>query len=388
MRKKQILCAILAATVLVGNGATVHAESIQPQSSKDAATYQEVEPNDDRMDATVIPMNQQCMGILETGKGERDVDWYKVTKTENGYIQLKFDIDISKWHDRIGNGWDIYVYDSQFREIDKYRVVRNSFTGKALPYKKGDYYIKVTQNSYDVEVPYGITVAQVKSDSWEQEGNDTQTTANVINLNKQYSGYIEDDVAKDWYEINLKKDAVVKFSLARGNNLTVEQVQSIGTGWQMVVYRASSGSIVEEVKNITERKDCTVELKKGKYYIRVSANDVYYAWTPTDIPYKLKVSNADIPGKTKIQKATGSKKTVTIKWKRVAGASGYYVYRSNSKNGAYRRVATLKGAAKTTYKNQKLKSGKTYYYKVAAYRKANGVTAVAKQCTAKAVKAK
>lgn len=387
MRKKQILCAILAATVLVGNGATVHAESIQPQSSKDAATYQEVEPNDDSMDATVIPMNQQCMGVLKSGVGG-DVDWYKVSKTENGYMKIKLDMDVAKYHDKIAYGWDIYVYDSQFQLIDKYEGIEKNFVGGILPYRKGEYYIKVKGHIFKApeDVPYGLTVCQVKSDYWEQEGNNTQSTANAIKLNKQYAGYLESRDGKDWFQINLKKDAAAKFSLGRGSNLSVEQVQAIGNGWKMTIF-SSNGSVVGEISEITDKKSSTLELKKGKYYIRLEAQTSWWN-APTNVPYKLKVSNADIPDKTKIQKATGSKKTVTIKWKRVAGASGYYVYRSNSKNGAYRRVATLKGAAKTTYKNQKLKSGKTYYYKVAAYRKANGVTAVAKQCTAKAVKAK
>ncbi|MGN0527706.1 MAG: hypothetical protein ACI4IE_01130, partial [Eubacterium sp.] len=40
------------------------------------------------------------------------------------------------------------------------------------------------------------------------------------------------------------------------------------------------------------------------------------------------------------------------------------VYRATSKNGKYTKVATT---SKTSYTNSKLKSKKTYYYKVVAY---------------------
>lgn len=387
MRKKQLLCAVLTAAILVGNGATAKAANVQPQSSKDAATYQEVEPNNDSANATVIPVNQQCMGVLDCTTGH-DVDWYKVSKTENGYIQIKLDVDVAKYHEKIAYGWDIDVYDSQFNRIAEYDGIKSNFVGGVLPYRKGEYYIKVAEHIFwgPENVPYKITVSQVKSDVWEQESNDTQSMANAIKTNKEYTGYLEARDATDWFQIDVKKNSVAKFSLGRGKNLTVEQVQAIGNGWKMTIY-ASNGSQLGELTEVTDKKNCTLELKKGKYYIKLSAQTSYWN-APTDIPYNFKVSNADIPDKTKIQKVTGSKKAVTVKWKRVAGASGYYVYRSNSKNGAYRRVATLKGVTKTTFKNRKLKSGKTYYYKIAAYKKANGVTAVAKQCTAKSAKAK
>lgn len=65
-------------------------------------------------------------------------------------------------------------------------------------------------------------------------------------------------------------------------------------------------------------------------------------------------------------KALGSQ-TIQIRWKRVAGAEGYKIYRFQKKNGTYKRIATVKGADKTSYKNKKRVTGKTYYYKVRAY---------------------
>lgn len=75
------------------------------------------------------------------------------------------------------------------------------------------------------------------------------------------------------------------------------------------------------------------------------------------------------PTKVKKPKVTNSaKKTLKVTWKKVKGVSGYEVYRSTKKNGTYKLVKSLKGESKVSYTNKKLKKGKTYYYKVRAYK--------------------
>ena len=66
-------------------------------------------------------------------------------------------------------------------------------------------------------------------------------------------------------------------------------------------------------------------------------------------------------------KATAAESTVTLKWSKVAGASGYYVYQE--KDGVPKKVATLKGTSKTSKKFKNLKNNKTYTYTVCAYTK-------------------
>ncbi len=57
-----------------------------------------------------------------------------------------------------------------------------------------------------------------------------------------------------------------------------------------------------------------------------------------------------------------------MKWNKVKGASQYEVYRSTSKKGKYKKIATTK---KTTYTDKKLKGKKKYYYKVRVSKKIN-----------------
>ncbi len=79
------------------------------------------------------------------------------------------------------------------------------------------------------------------------------------------------------------------------------------------------------------------------------------------------------------------KRTAKLTWKKAANATGYIVYRSKKKNKGYKKIKTL---TKLSYKNKKLKRGKTYYYKIKAYRKYQGHTIYSPLTAAKKVKIK
>lgn len=66
-------------------------------------------------------------------------------------------------------------------------------------------------------------------------------------------------------------------------------------------------------------------------------------------------------GSPKITSVTTVKKKLNIKWKKVKGAKKYMVYRSTSKKGKYKKIATVSG---TKYIDKGVKKGKKYYYKI------------------------
>ena len=78
------------------------------------------------------------------------------------------------------------------------------------------------------------------------------------------------------------------------------------------------------------------------------------------------------PGKVKLTRLDGiGNKKVRLKWKKVSGANGYEIYRSNSKNRGYKRIKILKKGSQISYVN-KIPKIRTYYYKVRSYRNVNG----------------
>ena len=98
---------------------------------------------------------------------------------------------------------------------------------------------------------------------------------------------------------------------------------------------------------------------KVRAYRNVGKNKVYT--TDSNV---VKVSMAvGAPAKAKVVKKNAT--TIAISWNKVKEANGYEVYQSTSQNGSYKKVGTTKGNSIT---NAKLKKGKTYYYKVRAYR--------------------
>ncbi len=60
--------------------------------------------------------------------------------------------------------------------------------------------------------------------------------------------------------------------------------------------------------------------------------------------------------------------SIRLSWKKVGGAYGYVIYRSTSKNGGYKAIATIKKGKITSYTNKRLSAGKTYYYKLRPFK--------------------
>ncbi len=88
---------------------------------------------------------------------------------------------------------------------------------------------------------------------------------------------------------------------------------------------------------------------------------------------------------TKLTVAKSGKTAAKLTWKLSGPAKGYQVYRATSFNGKYKLVKTL---SKKTFTNKKLKKGKTYYYKVRAYKKVNGKKAYGAFSAVKSIKIK
>ena len=74
------------------------------------------------------------------------------------------------------------------------------------------------------------------------------------------------------------------------------------------------------------------------------------------------------PSKVKSVKTTAKSKACKISWKKVSGASGYQVYMATSKKGKYKKIGDTK---KLNLTKKSLKKGKTYYFKVRAYKTLN-----------------
>jgi hypothetical protein len=66
-----------------------------------------------------------------------------------------------------------------------------------------------------------------------------------------------------------------------------------------------------------------------------------------------------------------SSTSLQIKWKKVADASGYAIYRYNSNKKKYRKVKTINRRNTTKWTNKKLTENKTYRYKIKSFKRVN-----------------
>ena len=99
-----------------------------------------------------------------------------------------------------------------------------------------------------------------------------------------------------------------------------------------------------------------------------------------------KVKKPAVPKKFKVKNV--KKKSAKLTWKKVKGASGYIIYRSTKKNKGFKKIKTIKKGKTVKFVNKKLKKGKTYYYKIKAFKKVNGKKVKGKFTKVKKVKIK
>lgn len=73
-----------------------------------------------------------------------------------------------------------------------------------------------------------------------------------------------------------------------------------------------------------------------------------------------------------VKAASYSYSKIRVSWDAVEGADGYIVYRASSENGTYRKSYTTDNPKKNWYINTNRKSGQVWWYKVRAYKLADG----------------
>lgn len=129
-----------------------------------------------------------------------------------------------------------------------------------------------------------------------------------------------------------------------------------------VVYRKTSGGSYKEIGTTTKTSYTDKKATSGKkyYYIVKAVNEAGKSDSSSSKSI-LYLSDPTL----KTPKST--KSGITLKWKKVTGAEGYQVWRKTG-SGSYSKVATVKGNSKVTYTDKKAKKGKTYTYKIKAYK--------------------
>ena len=284
-----------------------------------------------------------------TNNGKQGVGAYSSTKSAKTLAKAKITGITSSNEDMLKISW------KKVSGAKGYIISRS--TSKNSGYKKIDTVIGKTSYSDD-------TVKAGKTYYYKVEAY------NVNSGTKGYGGASDAVAGK-----TAKRTKITSIVSTNEKTLTIKWNKITGAyGYRIKQSTDEDGTykVVKTIKsgNTTSYKDTSVKAGKTYYYtvetmVKTGDNICYSG------------DSASMEGRTakkaKIKYAVSNgSNQIEVNWGAVSGAYGYRIKRSTSKNGTYKVVATLKGKNNTTYQDKKLKTAKTYYYKIETINKVNG----------------
>ena len=230
-----------------------------------AATDYESEPNNKYINANEIIIGGYVKGNLIN---KSDEDYYTVKINENGYLDIFFEI-VDFVPDKIGNGWNIEIYDRNKNLLYKEENIKKDIKLPELPFaKEQEIYIRVMSNedllsSAPEEVEYKLKTVINKTNKWEVENNDSFSKANQLKGTISANILNSNDV--DYFTFNAEKTSSYKVSLNTGDNVAGEYKVEI------FVNNKSKGKVNKTTK---ADKNFTFKAKKGqKVWIKISGKE-------------------------------------------------------------------------------------------------------------------
>ena len=178
-----------------------------------------------------------------------------------------------------------------------------------------------------------------------------------ITLKGNYSG-------SQTYEFTIIPAKVTVTATQSTNSIKLTWTAVSGAvGYRVYQYNEKTGKWETLIKSTKSTTHTFKSLDAGttyKYSVKPYGKDGETIWgdstriTVSTKPAKPSLTSAD----------SASKNTVTLKWNKVTGATGYVIYYKTSKNGSYKKLTSTKS---NTYTVSKLTSGKYCYFTIKAY---------------------
>ena len=264
-----------------------------------------------------------------------DDDWYKFKLSSK--MPLKIGFTQTSSSNSGSNYFRVTVKDAN-RNMVKYLYVKAS-TKKTMidagTLKAGTYYVVVESysSSYWSTAPY--TLKAVTQPGRVSSLKGVSASYNAIKLTWAKPGTV------DGYEVYRATKKTGNFT----------KIKTVGSGSTLVY--TNSG------------------LTSGKtYYYKVRT---YRIAGSTKVYGKFSSITAAKPVPSKpsnIVAKRRSSSSIRVEWSKVSGASGYEIYRKTT--GDFTRIKTVEGRSTLNYTNKSLTKGKTYTYKVRAYKVVSG----------------
>jgi len=363
--------------------------SLRVDSIEDSGWEQEY--NDTKASASNISEKSTYYGNLYNADDE---DYYKVRVTKKGYFTIN--LGTAGGSAEVMEGWKMEIQDSDNNSIYSSGSITGNTKTPQLDFAPGIYYIIIKAYSsyssyYDpIFVDYSLRVDSIADSSWEQEYNNTTTSATSLKINQRLNGNLYNIGDEDYYKvvINNAGTFTLKFSTIGGSN-------EIGDyGWDVKI-RDSSNNIIFSKYNVrgafTQK---SITCKKGTYYVVVSSYLSVFS-SPIFVQYSINVGSPVTSASsltavkiTSVKTVSYAKKKVKLTWSKSSktAVTRYQIYKSTKKSSGFKKIATVKtGSYKVT---KGLKSGKRYYFKIRGYKVIKGKVYYTKWSVVKSIQIK
>ena len=284
----------------------------------------------------------------------------------------------------------------------KATLTKNGKTVKeclACGYKKTTtvYYpktITLSKTSYTYNGKAQTPAVTVKDSKGNSLKRDTDYTVKYESGRKNPGEYTVTITFKGKYS-GTKKLCFTIAPKAPGKVTAVQSAKAIKLSWNKVTgadgyrvykYNSKTGKY-EAIKTLKATSFKVENLRAGttyKFKVKAYKKDgAVTVWgKATDV-----ITVATKPAAPKITKLTSAKGKASLVWSDVSGESGYQVYCSTKKDSGFQKAASYK-AGVTKGSKGKLTSGKTYYFKVRAYKKTDSGTVYSAWSAVKSIKIK
>lgn len=354
----------------------------------------------------VVANNHQYVKANKSSNGDFVLD----NIVHRGYILEKNISGNNKiWTVIKGNNiFKDFIWGSEYNEIIKPSKYKDYDISLSFINDKGANYIPYNQDWDDFEFTLKKADGTILDEYSALDDMDICFIVNYLSgeitlniLNENYEGTVRLSVKNKVANKSAIKDIIIskekivepkpeihnkpeeKPNKVSGIKATSNSYNSIKLTWNKTVNGANGYAVYRSTS------------KDGKYTLRktiTSKNTIEFTDTGLDTnttyyykvrPYRMIEDKKEygsyseivcakpVLSKTTITVSSTSKKA-TIKWNKVLGASGYKVYSATSSDGTYSLKKTITSINTLSYTNTNLVSGKTYYYKVRAYRNVNG----------------
>ena len=205
----------------------------------------------------------------------------------------------------------------------------------------------------DYQLKEGDTVVLHYTDNYAKENVETDEQAeNVIRL-------IAALPAVD--KLTLEDQDAVKEARAAYDALTKEQKAKVENA-DLLVKAEAQIKALQDAKNDDKKDDNNSSNNNNNSNTNNGTNGNQNPGTQT-VARPAKVTKLTVSSK---------KKKATLKWKKNSKATGYEIYRATKQNGKYKKIKKIKKASVVKFTDSKVKKGRTYYYKVRAYKIVKG----------------